>query len=52
MKLYGVIAAVDAISATMRQAVYDAGLYLVPVDDDVAEMPAPPLGFVPFSAIV
>jgi hypothetical protein len=52
MTLYGIIAAVDAISATMRQAVYDAGLYLVTVHDDVAEMPTPPQGFVPFSTIV
>ena len=52
MTLYGVIAVVDAISATMRQAVYDAGLYLVTVHDDVAEMPAPPQGFTPFSSIV
>jgi multidrug efflux pump subunit AcrA (membrane-fusion protein) len=52
MTLYGIIAAVDAISETMRKAVYDAGLYLVTVDDDVAEMPVPPVDFTPFSTIV
>ena len=52
MTLYGIITAVDAISETMRQAVYDAGLYLVTVQDDVAEMPVPPQGFTPFATVV
>jgi small-conductance mechanosensitive channel len=52
MTLYGIIAAVDAISETMRKAVYNAGLYLVTVDDDIAEMPAPPPSFKPFSTVV
>lgn len=51
MTLYGIIAAVNPISDTMRRAVYDAGLYLVTVHDDIAEMPTPPQGFVPFSTI-
>ncbi len=50
--LYGIIAAVDALSPATRQSVYDAGLYLVTVQDEVAEMPAPPSTFVPFSTLV
>ncbi|TAE32190.1 MAG: DUF3782 domain-containing protein [Candidatus Kapaibacterium sp.] len=49
MTLYGIIAAVDAISDKQRDAVFEAGLYLVTVDDDVAEMPKPPRSFTPFS---
>ncbi|TAE25447.1 MAG: DUF3782 domain-containing protein [Candidatus Kapaibacterium sp.] len=52
MTLYGIIAAVDAPSSATRQAVYDAGLYLVTTDDDIAEMPAPPQGFTPFRTVV
>ncbi|TAE24654.1 MAG: DUF3782 domain-containing protein [Candidatus Kapaibacterium sp.] len=52
MTLYGIIAAVDALSPATRQAVYDAGLYLVTVQDEVAEMSVPPSSFVPFSTIV
>ncbi|MCU0424460.1 MAG: DUF3782 domain-containing protein [Candidatus Kapabacteria bacterium] len=51
MKLYGIIAAVDAVSEEQRRAVWNAGLYLVTVHDDVAEMPSPPQGFVPLEEI-
>ncbi len=49
MTLYGIIAAVDAISDKQRDAVFEAGFYLVTVNDDVAEMPKPPRSFTPFS---
>ncbi len=51
MKLYGIIAAVDAVSEEQRRAVWNAGLYLVTVHDDIAEMPSPPQGFVPLEEI-
>jgi hypothetical protein len=52
MTLYGIIAAVDTVSREQRQAVYDAGLYFVTVQDGMAEMPTPPHGFTPFSSVV
>jgi hypothetical protein len=51
MMLYGIIAAVDAVSREQREAVYNAGLYLVTVHDDVAEMSEPPQGFTPFACV-
>lgn len=52
MTLYGVIAAVDAVSESQRKAVYNAGLYLVTVKNDVVTMPTPPRGFMPASETV
>ncbi|MCU0425301.1 MAG: DUF3782 domain-containing protein [Candidatus Kapabacteria bacterium] len=51
MKLHGIIAAVDTVSESQRKAVFNAGLYLVTVNDDVASMPTPPKGFMPFTEI-
>lgn len=51
MTLYGIIAAVDAVSVEQRSAVYNAGLYLVTVNEDVAEMPTPPQDFTPFALV-
>jgi hypothetical protein len=51
MTVYGILAAVDTVSASQRQAVFNAGLYLVTVDDDVASMPTPPDNFTPFSQV-
>ena len=51
MTLYGIIAAVDTVSAAQRNAVFNAGLYLVTVHDDVASMAALPQDFTPFSSI-
>jgi hypothetical protein len=33
--LYGIIAAVDTVSESQRAAVFDAGLYLVTMENDV-----------------
>lgn len=52
MRLFGILAAVDTVSEEQRRAVYNAGLYLVTVDDDVAEMPEPPSKFAPASVVV
>jgi len=52
MRLFGILAAVDTVSEEQRRAVYNAGLYLVTMNDDVAEMPEPPSAFVPVSVIV
>jgi hypothetical protein len=43
---------VDTVSEAQRSAVFNAGLYLVTVQDDVAAMQAPPQGFTPFSSVV
>jgi hypothetical protein len=52
MTLYGIIAAVDTVSESQRKAVYNTGLYLVTVKDDVITMPIPPHGFTPASEMV
>jgi hypothetical protein len=52
MTLYGIIAAVDTVSEAQRSAVFNAGLYLVTIQDDVAAMQALPQGFTPFSSVV
>jgi hypothetical protein len=51
MMVYGIIAAVDTVSEAQRKAVFNAGLYLVTVQDDVASMTNPPEDFTPFSSI-
>ncbi|MFY7997269.1 MAG: DUF3782 domain-containing protein [Candidatus Kapaibacteriota bacterium] len=51
MTLYGILAAVDTVSLEQRNSVFNAGLYLVTANDDVAEMPTPPEGFTPFSLV-
>lgn len=51
MKLHGIIAAVDTVSESQRKAVYNAGLYLVTVKNDVASMPKPPKDFTPCTEI-
>ncbi len=52
MTLYGVIAAVDVVSKAQQEAVFASGLYLVTVNDDVAEFAALPQGFMPFASVV
>lgn len=52
MTLYGVLAAVDAVSPVQRDEVFAAGLYLVTVQDDLAEFAAVPPDFTPFAKIV
>ncbi len=52
MTLFGIIAAVDTVSKAQRDAVFEAGLYLVTVNDDVAELAPTPLDFTPLSARV
>jgi hypothetical protein len=51
MRVYGMIAAVDAVSEEQRRAAWNAGLYVITVLGDIAEMPEAPQGFVPYSVI-